>query len=52
MPLLISHGTADNLIPMEGSVADAARRCTEGENVQLVRYPGVERTTLETNPAS
>jgi alpha-beta hydrolase superfamily lysophospholipase len=42
VPLLISHGIPDSLIPIEGSVADAARRCAEGENVQLVRYPGVE----------
>lgn len=42
VPLLISHGTADTLIPIEGSVNEAARRCAEGENVQLVRYPGVQ----------
>lgn len=42
VPLLISHGTADSLIPIEGSVNEAARRCAEGENVQFVRYPGVE----------
>ena len=42
VPLLIAHGTADRLIPIEGSVAEAARRCAEGEDVQLVRYPGVD----------
>lgn len=41
VPLLITHGTADTLIPIELSEADVARRCTEGENVQFVRLPGV-----------
>jgi pimeloyl-ACP methyl ester carboxylesterase len=40
VPILIAHGTADPLIPIELSVAEAARRCSEGENVQFVRYPG------------
>jgi acetyl esterase/lipase len=40
VPILIAHGTADPLIPMELSVAEAARRCSEGENVQFARYPG------------
>lgn len=47
VPLLISHGTADTLIPLEGSVADAARRCEEGEDVQLVRYPGVQHDAAD-----
>lgn len=42
VPLLIAHGTGDTLIPFEGSEAEAARRCAQGENVQLVRYPGVQ----------
>lgn len=41
VPLLITHGTADTLIPIELSEADVARRCAEGENVQFVRLPGV-----------
>jgi alpha-beta hydrolase superfamily lysophospholipase len=47
VPLLISHGTADTLIPLEGSEAEAARRCAEGENVQFVRYPGVGHPAAE-----
>jgi alpha-beta hydrolase superfamily lysophospholipase len=42
VPVLISHGTGDTLIPFEGSEAEAARRCEAGEDVQLVRYPGVQ----------
>lgn len=42
VPLLITHGTADPLIPIEGSVAEAARRCAEGEDVTLMRFPGVQ----------
>lgn len=42
VPILISHGTGDSLIPFEGSVNVAAERCAAGEDVQLVRYPGVE----------
>lgn len=41
VPLLITHGTADTLIPIELSEADVERRCAEGENVQFVRLPGV-----------
>lgn len=41
VPLLITHGTDDPLIPLEGSVAEAARRCTQGEDVTLMRFPGV-----------
>jgi acetyl esterase/lipase len=40
VPILIAHGTADPLIPLELSVAEAARRCDEGEDVQFARYPG------------
>jgi alpha-beta hydrolase superfamily lysophospholipase len=42
VPLLISHGTGDTLIPFEGSEAEAERRCAQGEVVQFVRYPGVQ----------
>lgn len=42
VPLLIVHGTADSLIPIEGSISEAAQRCEAGENVQFARYPGVE----------
>ncbi|MCA9904412.1 MAG: alpha/beta fold hydrolase [Anaerolineae bacterium] len=41
VPILISHGTGDLIIPFEGSEAEAARRCAAGEDVQFVRYPGV-----------
>lgn len=41
VPLLITHGTADPLIPFEGSVNEAARRCAEGEDVTFMRFPGV-----------
>jgi acetyl esterase/lipase len=41
VPLLITHGSADNLIPFELSEAEAARRCAAGENVTLIRLPGV-----------
>ncbi len=47
VPILISHGTGDTLIPIDGSLADAARRCTEDENVQLVRYPGVQHDAAD-----
>lgn len=39
-PLLIVHGTTDEVIPFEGSAAEAARRCANGEDVELDRYPG------------
>ena len=38
-PLLLVHGTADVVIPFEGSVQEAARRCSEGEDVTFLRYP-------------
>jgi alpha-beta hydrolase superfamily lysophospholipase len=41
VPLLITHGTGDTLIPFEGSARALAERCAAGENVQLVRIPGV-----------
>ncbi|MGG6293079.1 alpha/beta fold hydrolase [Leptolyngbya sp. AN02str] len=41
VPLLITHGTADPLIPLELSEAEVARRCAAGEDVELVRLPGV-----------
>jgi pimeloyl-ACP methyl ester carboxylesterase len=41
VPLLITHGTADTLIPIELSEADVERRCAAGEKVQFVRLPGV-----------
>jgi hypothetical protein len=43
MPLLITHGTADPLIPIEGSMAEAVRRCSEGKNVTFMRFTDVER---------
>jgi alpha-beta hydrolase superfamily lysophospholipase len=40
VPILIAHGTADPLIPVELSEVEAARRCKAGEDVQFARYPG------------
>jgi acetyl esterase/lipase len=40
VPILIAHGTADPLIPIELSEAEARRRCAAGEDVQFARYPG------------
>lgn len=39
VPLYIAHGTADAIIPFQGSVDEAARRCAAGEDVELERYP-------------
>lgn len=41
VPVLITHGTSDPLIPIEGSENEAARRCAEGEDVTFMRFPGV-----------
>ncbi|WP_088890529.1 alpha/beta fold hydrolase [Leptolyngbya ohadii] len=41
VPLLITHGTADTLIPIELNQAEVKRRCAAGENVQFTRLPGV-----------
>ena len=41
VPLLITHGTADTLIPLELNEAEAERRCAAGETVQFMRLPGV-----------
>jgi alpha-beta hydrolase superfamily lysophospholipase len=38
-PLLLVHGSADEVIPFQGSVDEAARRCAEGEDVTFLRYP-------------
>lgn len=40
VPIVLAHGTADSLIPVELSEAEAARRCNAGEDVQFARYPG------------
>lgn len=37
-PLLLVHGTADQVIPFQGSVEEAARRCAEGEDVTFLQY--------------
>jgi pimeloyl-ACP methyl ester carboxylesterase len=44
-PLLLVHGTADEVIPFQGSVDEAARRCAAGEDVTFLQY-------LETNHAA
>lgn len=45
--LLITHGTADTLNSFDLSVQDVARRCAEGEEIQLVRLPGVAHDARE-----
>jgi pimeloyl-ACP methyl ester carboxylesterase len=47
VPILIAHGTADSLIPMELSEAEAVRRCQAGEDVQFARYPGSSHDARE-----
>ncbi len=39
VPLLLVHGMIDEVIPFQGSVDEAARRCAEGEDVTFLRYP-------------
>lgn len=39
VPMLITHGTADGIIPFAASEAEVARRCGEGEAVQFLRIP-------------
>jgi alpha-beta hydrolase superfamily lysophospholipase len=39
VPLYIAHGTADQIIPFEGSVREHERRCAAGEDIELERYP-------------
>ena len=46
VPLLIAHGTADQIIPFEGSVKEAERRCRSGEDVELRRYPGADHNPV------
>lgn len=47
VPIVIAHGTADPLIPIELSEAEAARRCAEGQDVQFQRFPGVSHDARE-----
>jgi alpha-beta hydrolase superfamily lysophospholipase len=47
VPILIAHGTADPLIPIELSEAEALRRCQAGEDVQFARYPGSSHDARE-----
>lgn len=47
VPILIAHGTADPLIPVELSEAEAMRRCEVGEDVQFARYPGSSHDARE-----
>lgn len=47
VPILIAHGTADPLIPVELSEAEAMRRCEAGEDVQFARYPGSSHDARE-----
>ncbi len=47
VPLLITHGEADTLVPIALSEAEAARRCGQGESVTLVRLPGVGHDAAE-----
>lgn len=47
VPLLITHGTADTLIPFDLSAAAVEQRCAVGEDVQFVRLPGVGHDARE-----
>jgi alpha-beta hydrolase superfamily lysophospholipase len=47
VPLLITHGAADNLVPIALSEAETARRCEQGESVTLVSLPGVGHDSAE-----
>lgn len=51
VPLYIAHGTIDQIIPFEGSVKEAARRCADGEDVELERYPGDDHNPVVDNSA-
>ena len=46
VPLLIAHGTADQIIPFTGSVREAERRCAAGEDVTFERYPGADHNPV------
>ncbi|MCA9858573.1 MAG: alpha/beta fold hydrolase, partial [Thermomicrobiales bacterium] len=46
-PLLLVHGTADSVIPFQGSVDEAAQRCANGEDVTFLQYPGVEHAAAK-----
>lgn len=46
VPLLIAHGTADQIIPFAGSVREAERRCAAGEDVELERYPRADHNPV------
>ncbi len=41
VPLLMTHGDADAIVPFALTEADVARRCAAGDDVQLVRLPGI-----------
>ncbi|MCA9885402.1 MAG: alpha/beta hydrolase [Anaerolineae bacterium] len=47
VPLLITHGTADTLIPIDGSIGAYEQRCADGEDVQLVRMPDIEHDAAD-----
>jgi len=51
VPLLIAHGTADQIIPFAGSVREAERRCAAGEDVAFERYPGDDHNPVVENSA-
>ena len=46
VPLLIAHGTADQIIPFTGSVREAERRCAAGEDVTFERYPAADHNPV------
>lgn len=51
VPLLIAHGTADQIIPFAGSAREAERRCAAGEAVVFERYPGDDHNPVVENSA-
>jgi len=46
VPILIAHGTTDEVIPFDSSVAEAKRPCAEGETVQFSRYPNEKHNSV------
>jgi pimeloyl-ACP methyl ester carboxylesterase len=47
VPLLLTQGTADDVVPPSMTEAEAARRCGDGETVTYVSLPGVGHDARE-----
>lgn len=50
-PLLITHGTADTLIPLELNQQEFKRRCARGDQVQMVQLTGIGHDAREESAA-